>query len=113
MSQQVLNTSASGVIGASGTAVVRIGPQIAREQWNITTTTVTGLGMTVTVAYRGQTVVDSTANDPRPTVTDNTPFLLMNGNQLEITWSGGTPGTSVTVTVYGTRRIGGDVVHAV
>ena len=113
--QMILNQTFTAII-AAGVASVSFGPQLAREQWNINTITVTSLGMTVSVSQYGQ-VVDSTANDPRPTVTDNTPFLLMSGNRLTVNWVVGTSGvangTQVLATVVGTRKIGGDVTHAV
>jgi len=106
MTDTPLNTSASGTIAANGSATVNIGPQLPREQWDVATTTVTALGMTVTVSQFGN-IVDSTMQDPRPTATDNTPFQLKGANQLVVKWSNGTPGQAVTVTVTGTRRFGG------
>jgi hypothetical protein len=115
VTEYILNTSASSVI-AAGKATINIGPQLAREQWSIDSTTCTSLGMTITVLLNGQ-VIDSTLQDPRPTATDNTKVQLMAGQKLTVTWdvagSGVANGTQVTVTVTGRRRIGGTVPSAV
>ena len=105
MPEYPLNTSAVGTIAADGTCTVTIGPQIVREAWDVTSTTVTALGTQVVISQYGNPI-DSTIQDPRPTATDNTPFHLASGNVLSVKWSNGTPGNGVQVTVLGKRRVG-------
>lgn len=90
---------------AGGVASVTMGPQFAREQWDVDTITVTSLNATITVTQFGR-VVDSTASDPRPTVTTDTQYNLVAGNTVTIQWTGLANGTAVQATVVGKRRIG-------
>lgn len=94
---------------ANGTATVRLGPGAPRERWAIASTTVTGLNATVTISYFGR-VVDSTANDPRPTITSDTAYDVGPGTQIVVTWTGLPNGTPVQATVTGTRQVGHDAV---
>lgn len=102
----------ANAVVAGGVAQVIMGPQFAREQWDVETITVTSLNAVITITQFGR-VIDSTANDPRPTVTTDTAYHLGAGTSVTILWTGLANGTAVQATVVGKRRIGAGTRSAV
>lgn len=98
-----------GVVNAvandAGVASVQFGPQSPREVWDTDSITVTSLSSTVSVLQFGR-VVDSTANDPRPTVTTDTPYHLGTGTVVTVQWTGLPANQPVQVVITGKRTVG-------
>lgn len=94
-----------GTASASGDASVQFGPQFPREVWDVDTITVTSLSSNVSVLQFGR-VVDSTSNDPRATVTSNTPYHLGTGTIITVQWTGLPANQPVQVVVNGKRTVG-------
>lgn|SRR5690606_1983487 len=112
MADMQLSTSGSVVLDASGRGMVTLAPT-AMLNWNVTRIAVkTSQGPTETpvpqcTVYLGTTsdgdIIDQTWTGSRDTSDCN--FQVPHGTSLYVLWENGIPGTSATVSIYGTQGL--------
>jgi hypothetical protein len=101
--------SAQAIADATGKATAILQPMRAFEYWDVTGTTVQSTSTTLIPAarvYKGvetpSALIDGSVNGVLDT--SDTPYTLLNGEQVRVVWDNCDVGARCTVTVRGERK---------
>lgn len=113
MSDSRLDTSASAVFDGSGTAILRLGPQVYGHSWTVSRLVIsTGSTLPTKCRIYLNNVVDSrlvAGSYSGNRDFDETTLPLFNLDILIAVWTGGTPDSYATLNVQGTLTARGRV----
>lgn len=107
-----LDEFASTVLDGSGNGSVRIGPRNSRQRWDVTNIAVMSSStnaIPTATAYLGAPVAGSSLGGTYDGSNDSAAVSvsLHPGQFISVAWTGGDPGASATVSLYGTLSIWG------
>jgi hypothetical protein len=98
------------VLDGSGNGIVLFGPSLYGEEWTVTRTGVLTSSAAITTAaipqvqlYVASRFIDGTYTGSNNT--SDTTYQVHSGQQIQVTFLGGQPGDTATVSVSGTRNL--------
>lgn len=94
-----ISLSKSTTASAGGAGSVTFQNTLAGHTWHVRLLSATSNGWTVNVLRNGVQVIDSTANDTRPTVTSDSRYDLAQMETVVVTWAGATAGAALVATL--------------
>jgi len=112
-----LTVSGSGIVAANGTARVLLGPQIARERWNLSQATVSVSSAVLestcslylgTGAVPGSLLAASFTGSSGDTNDFPDTFVLQPGQNILAVWTGADVGAVATISLVGLKLRPGD-----
>jgi len=111
MQKLVLDKSGQATFDANGRAVIRLGPEKARERWVVRRVTVstTSNATSTATTYKGVETpsrrLDGTVRGNQDTSEDDS-YSIESGEGFLCVWSGGTPGAIATLFLLGDIEFG-------